>query len=335
LSFRLFLAALAALLIAPLADADEVVLRNGDRLTGRVISKSGDVLSLDTAYAGVVKINWSAIAALSTDTPVQILVVGERQILRGRLSAVENGLLIEGRPDALPLRDLAYINPRPDESGLGVSYTGHVNIASAHQQGNTQAQRTNTDAEFVGRAKQHRYSVGGRLNNVKEGGRETASNWLGNASFDRFLDGDRFGYVRGSLERDRFKDIDLRATAGGGYGWQLVETPSTNVSVRTGLDYVTVDRMAADDERYPAFGWGLKGLLKITDAGSELFHEHEGFWNLREADRVIIRSRTGLRMPLVRQVNASVQLNLDWEHAPPPGRHSTDSTILLGLTYKW
>jgi hypothetical protein len=40
-------------------------------------------------------------------------------------------------------------------------------------------------------------------------------------------------------------------------------------------------------------------------------------------------------MPLLQRISASVQLNVDWERRPAPGRHSTDTTLLFGVNYAW
>ena len=48
-----------------------------------------------------------------------------------------------------------------------------------------------------------------------------------------------------------------------------------------------------------------------------------------------LRSRSGLRVPIADGLNASLQLNADWERTPAPGRKSTDTTMLLGLSYGW
>lgn len=48
-----------------------------------------------------------------------------------------------------------------------------------------------------------------------------------------------------------------------------------------------------------------------------------------------LRSRTGVRVPIASGINASVQVNLDWEREPAPGRKSTDTTLLIGLGYEW
>lgn len=41
--------------------ADQVSLKNGDRLTGTIVKSDGKTLVLHTDYAGDVNVNWSAI----------------------------------------------------------------------------------------------------------------------------------------------------------------------------------------------------------------------------------------------------------------------------------
>jgi putative salt-induced outer membrane protein YdiY len=153
------------------------------------------------------------------------------------------------------------------------------------------------------------------------------------ANYDRFLQQTRFAYVRGSIEHDRAKDVDQRSTAGLGYGFQALDTPSAQLTLRGGLDYVVLDRFTGPGEQYPALGWGIKGTYAPWGPRLELFHEQEGFWNLEDADTVILRSKTGLRVPLAGRFNATAQLNVDWERSPAPGRVPADRTLLLGLDY--
>src|SRR5690606_35786267 len=142
-------------------------------------------------------------------------------------------------------------------------------------------------------------------------------------------------YVRGSLEHDRFKDIDLRSTAGGGYGVQLLENDRSNVSIRGGLDYVVIDHYMAGNESYPALGWGVKASHRLQKYNLELFHEQDGFQQISDGSHLTLPTPTGLRAPIAAGMNESVELNLDGEKDPAAGRKSTDSAFLVGLGYDW
>lgn len=317
------LAALVAATAGRGAAADEVLLRNGDRLSGAVLHLAGGKLTLRTPYAGSIELDWDEVAQLSTDAPVRVLRRGDAQPTLLRLSP------------GIALDEIVYVNPKPHESGLGASYSGRAALAASYVRGNAESERFYGDAELTARARAYRYTVSGKAERRADPLAGTNVAWLASGNFDRFVREKRFVYVRGSLEHDRAKDIDRRSALGGGYGAQLVESERVGVSLRGGLDYVVVERAAAADERYPALGWALKAEAKPWGARLQVFHEHEGFWNLEDTARLFVRSKTGLRMPLVERLSATAQLNVDWERRPAPGRKATDTTLLLGLDHAW
>lgn len=318
---------------ASAAGADEVVLRNGDRIGGAVVALAHGKLVVRTDYAGEVALRWSEVASLATTHPVELMLEGARAPLRGTLQPLYGGrvllLAADGSTVELALGEIAYVNPKPYESGTGTHYTGHLTLAAAYTRGNTHDEQFNADGEFAARARQYRYALNARIDHHDQGAAQANTAWLGGANYDRFMDERRFVYGRGSLEHDRAKDIDLRSALGAGYGAQIVETPRASLSLRAGPDYVRVERFLSPDEAYPALGWGVKASY------GPWFHEQEGFWNLEDTESLLVRTKTGLRLPLIERLSASVQLNLDWESLPAPGRRSSDSTLLFGVNYGW
>jgi hypothetical protein len=76
---------------SPFLLADQIVLENGDRLTG-TISKSDDKsLTLETEFAGEVTVRWAAISAISSTHPLHLglkdgrIIAGPVKTLDGRL----------------------------------------------------------------------------------------------------------------------------------------------------------------------------------------------------------------------------------------------------------
>jgi len=326
---------------APALAADEVELANGDRLSGEIVEKSGDKLVLRTEYAGDVSIRWNAVASIRTDYPVRALLRNADEPVYGQFSPRLDGRIelvpAPGSPPAdFTIDDIAFLNPKPYETAHGIEYKGRTMVSAAATRGNAESERLYGEGEFTARARQYRYSLNGKIEHRDEPlGTVTASNWLLAANYDRFLDPKHFAYTRASLENDRFKDIDRRSTLGGGYGLQLVETERTNISVRGGLDYVVLQRFSGRDERFPAFGWGIKINYKPPFRNLELFHDEEGYWNLRDTSSITLRSKSGLRVPVIDRLKAVAQINVDWERKPSPGRKPTDSTLLFGLDYNW
>jgi len=322
------------------AVADTVVMVGGDRLTGKILHKAAGTLTLETEYAGKVPIAWQNVATLSTDAPIEVLRWGSRTPERLTLEPGEPGSVVvrlggNGEAVTIPLGSLAYLNPKPEESGLGLTYGGRVNVSVTRSRGNSATDRLYGEAELKARAMDYRYAVSGQAQREDEAGQRISSRTLVSGTYDRFLGARQFWYLRSSLEHDRFKDIDLRLTAGAGYGVRLIDTELTELSLRGGLDQVRLDRVSNEDERYPALGWGVNYSHWAWNRRLQLFHDQEGFWNLEERNEASVRSKTGVRIPVAERLTASAQLNLDWEREPAPGRKAVDTTWLLGLGYTW
>src|SRR3989442_13654999 len=52
--------------------ADQLSLKNGDRLTGTIVKSDKDNLSIKTEFAGEVKVQWEAVEAISSNQPLFI-----------------------------------------------------------------------------------------------------------------------------------------------------------------------------------------------------------------------------------------------------------------------
>lgn len=333
---RAFALVAATLAVARSAAADVVTLDNGDRLTGRIEHMAGGKLKLKTAYAGSISLAWDRVVSVVTDAPVSVMLKNSDRTISARLLPGTAGrLALDAGAGSPALAQVAYINPTPVESGMGTSYSGRATLSSANVHGNSTNSRLYAQGELTARARSYRYTLGLKAENASDAGHQTASNWLGDANIDRFIDDKRFFYGRASLENNRFKDLQLRSTLGSGYGFQFYETERTKLSLRGGLDYVAIDHDTGQDERYPAAGWGVRFSHRLQALPLELFHEQDGYMRIGDAKDVTLRSRSGLRLPVAAGLNASLQLNADWERNPAPGSKSTDTTLLLGLGYAW
>ncbi|HLU76621.1 MAG TPA: DUF481 domain-containing protein [Burkholderiales bacterium] len=342
------------------AHADRLVLKNGDVLTGTVLHKSGDSLSFSTPYAGVISVSWAAVRTLTTDKAVNVML-NDATDYDGRLDAMGDGRAVltlskdpvtgaadeehEGEPtlaqeEAAPRAELdlakvLYINPTPEESGEGYRITGRANVAYSNASGNTENEQLHGNAEMVLRAKMYRYVLGGEATRASDNGNVSAHNARLYTNYDWFFRPKQFAYAAASVERDRFKDIHLRSVVGGGYGYQWIETDVTKLSLRGGLDYVTIDHYDAENEHFAALGWKLDFSHKLLFVPVEIFHNQDGYRGLNSEGAVVLRTRTGVRVPLSYGFNATAQINLDWESDPAPDREELDRTVLLGLGYEF
>lgn len=351
-AIRNLMACMLLLGIAKTTLADQVILKNGDIITGKVVTKSGDILTFNTPYAGDIKINWKEISTLSTDKPVATLLdddsylntsllpaerghvrvtlqdPGENEYLDKDHEAIEN--------KSFGLNDILYINPTPEESGRGYRYSGRANFAFSNTSGNSSNERLHLDAEVQKRARDYRYTLGGELNQSSDNDVNSVDNSRAYGSYDSFFSKTEFLYGHGSLENDRFRDIRLRTVVGAGYGYQVYESETTKLSLKGGPDLVSVNRYVADSESFVALGWHIDFKHKptyFTAFPMEIFHVQDGYRGFDSDGDILLKTRTGLRIPLREGFVATAQYNFDWENNPAPGRHNSDRQVLLGIGY--
>jgi hypothetical protein len=107
--------ALSLLLLPWATHADEIRFRNGDRLTGKIVSMEGSKLRIDTALAGEVTVEWQQVATFSSDEPIE-LRFPDGSIVVGKMAAAEDGQvqLVESAqlaPQTFSLSQTEYVNP--------------------------------------------------------------------------------------------------------------------------------------------------------------------------------------------------------------------------------
>jgi len=213
--YCLFYAFAILISLSGVSRSDEVVLANGDRLSGTLVRMESDVLVLRTEYAGQLKVKWSEVRGLSSDSPVWIhLEDGSR--LHGNLSTNTDGALMVGAGETLPsnplrLESIRFINPSPEASGEGVRLSGRINAGYSATSGNTRSRTAYLDTEAVARARDNRYTIGGQAKRAKDKDVETESNWRLYMKYDHFLTKKWYAYANGNFESDKFKDIRLCA----------------------------------------------------------------------------------------------------------------------------
>ncbi len=317
------------------AHADQIVLKNGDRLTGKVVSKKDDTLKFRTEYAGEIKVRWKDVVSITTDEPVTVMSA-DGKLEKVRLERAGTGgatLVSEGKSRDAPLADLAHINPPPHVAGTGVTYTGRVSVLASASSGNTDDARLYGEGELRARAKAYSYGISFQAEQKEESGDTTAQNyWLG-GRYNRVIDDRRFSYVRGSAQNDEFIDIRLRTAVGAGLGWKFFDTDKAHLSLLGGLEYVAVDRKDGFSESFPALGWGVDYRQWVWADRLELFFNQTGFSSLTGTGDISFRTRTGVRIPLGSNLSANAQVNYDYEGDPGPDRDQTDVQMLLGLGY--
>ena len=331
--FSLFIVVSAILVCGP-ASADEVWLKNGDRLTGKVVSLENGTLVFNTSYAGDLSIKWDEVANLKTDAPVKV-VLGDATTAQGLVTPGDAGKVkvkVEqiAEPLTVALANMTTINPKPP-----MTIKARVNVGASVTSGNTDTEDIYAEGEFIARTEQNRYTIGGLYKRSEDDNVKTDDKKLGYMKYDHFLTKKWYAYANSTVEQDDFKDLDLRYTLGIGSGYQFIESERTNLSFELGLSYVNEDYIVAEDNSFAAGRWGLRFDHYILPKSLQYFLYHTGLQSVEDSDDLILLTQTGFRIPFYKSLNLTAQMNWEYDKSPSPGKEKSDYAYIVTLGYLW
>lgn len=338
---------LAALLLFQMADpcrADEVLMKNGDRIQGTVISMTQGKLVLKTTYAGEITIKWSQVAKLITEAPLEVTLADDQK-LEGKVGASPAGELVFYPEDGAPpspvtLAEIKAMNkPKPPATW---DFSGNVNAGASKETGNTNTEKYSLIGNLKIFKMPHVLKFYGEFH--KEWSKEVLSkdNWLGSATYERFLTKKWFLWGSGVAQMDKFKSLDLRANAAVGPGYQIWNSNEKNLSVRLGPGY-TYEKYTqkmqnfgnVDNREYFSGYWVLDFDMWFFEQLFQVFHHDDLLYDLENAGNWVVRTRSGIRLPLVSKLFASFQFNYDFDNQPADGKEKYDQSWFFGLGWQF
>ena len=337
MSLHRLLTFLICLLVPVSAFSDEVYLKNGDRLTGTIKTTTAGKLILETSYAGEVGIRLAAIQRMASDKPVKVLLDDASQ-LTGILSTnAGNEMVIaadvDSVPQAFPMTRLAAINP-PEVPWLKIK--GHANAGFNRNRGNTDDDTYHVDAESIFRWVNDRVTLDGSGDLEKDNGVKTRQQADLAGKYDHFLNTQWYLYSGLGFEHDKFSDLILRTTVSAGSGYQIHETERTNLSIEAGPAYIWEDFDTSKDDEYAAAHWALSFDHYLFHAWKlQVFHKHSLDWSIEDSSKYLVKTATGLRIPILDRLQATMQVNFDRNNQPAAGTRKNDTEYLLTAGYTW
>ena len=320
-----------------IASADEVVLANGDRITGAVIKLEDGKIVFKTDYAGEIVIQLDQVRRMTTDEPL-FISFSDGTSRKG--STFYQETMIEGEQPAIETKstgiNLAEVASLYTEPKPSIRFDGRANVGITNEQGNTDTEQYRLDAEFIVRSDKQRFTIGGVLNREKANDRTTVKNWKAYGLYDYFFQPKWFFNANSVFEHDKFADLDLRTTLGAGVGHQFVESDDLNLSASAGLAYVNEDFIVAEDEDFPAAQWIFNYDQFLFNQFIQVFHSNNGFISLENSNKWVINTRQGIRFPLYKGFVTTIQYNYDYQNDPSSEATSKwDSKFMFLLGYQF
>jgi hypothetical protein len=149
--------------IAGMLAADTVIMKNGDKLTGTIVTQSAKGLVFKSEFAGDVTIAWDNISGVTADKPV-VLTLKDGKKVTGTVALKDDRLVATTESGArveLSRADVASVRPVAAQSDFEVQerraarpefldrYSGFADFGFASTTGNAQQQTITTNGQLL------------------------------------------------------------------------------------------------------------------------------------------------------------------------------------------
>ena len=306
-----------------------VVLKNGDRITGRIVKMESKRLEIDVSFADIIKIKWEDVQSITSEEPMSIKLYGEVDIPEEAGERRLDRLIVStlGGSGPIRLEDVRTINYADKD------YRGYISAGGNQTSGNTKTEALNISGSLTYRRLEHRYILDGKYNRAQADGEDTANNAAFTVKYDYFLT--RRVYVGGFdlAETDQFQNLTVRNTGGLLLGYDILDREHHNLTVAAGPAGVYQDFTTDPATVTPSASGLLRYEFMFRGDDVVFFHKSQAFKDLGHGEATRVNADQGLRVKFTNNWRINFEYDLRYNSVPVTGKQTVDTNIIFGFSY--
>jgi len=336
------------LLLSGRALADQIVLKNGDRLTGKIVKADGAKLVLKSELIGDVTVELSSIRSITSDEPLYVTLADGRTV-SGVMTVTDGTAEVRSANSKAVSFDrttIAFI--RSEEEHLAYErslnpgwldqWSGGADLGFALTSGNSDTTNLAIGLAMTRQTRNDKtniYAASVYSRDSTDGDSRTTANTVrGGFRYDRDINRRWFGYVFTDLEHNGLQDLTLRLVPGGGIGYHAIRNERTELDLLGGLawnrEYFKGDfnnRSSAEAQVGQTLSHRVNSRVSLKE---QLFF----FPNLTNGGEYRINFDSSLVTDITRRIGWQLTLSDRYLSNPPFGFEKNDLLLTTGLKIK-
>lgn len=324
--------------------ADQVVLKNGDRLTGTIVKSDDKNLVIKTEFAGEVTVQWPAIQELKSEQQLHVrlangkTVVGPVSTRDGKLEVATkaSGTFEAPKETVVLMRNdaeqVAY--EKEQHPGLLEGWNGGLDVGFGLTRGNSETKNLALAFKATRKGlhdKLNLYAGSIYSTNAAAGAvtSTTANANRGGVRYEHDITSHVFGFGNADFMTNALQDLNLRSVFGGGLGYHLIERESTTLDILGGANY-THESYVPFTRNFAAAQIGeelMHKLGKSTTLSQNLYF----FPDLTDTGEYRISFNFGTVTKFNKWLGWQNNFNDIFVTNPPPGKRQNDIVFTTGL----
>jgi Protein of unknown function, DUF481 len=343
----------------PLPEPDVLMLNDGEKLIGHLLSSNGSTVKFKSDALGELTLDWGKIREFHS--PRRFAVIprdvdarkpeGVAEVIHGTLSMADQKLQVNGAVAmSVPVGESEHVVDEPSfEKAIGGqpggfdgwkgALTGGIALVEATQDsrtftGSMSLVRVMPEYEWLAPRDRTSINLGAVYGDATQPGSPTLKTAIYHADGERdeYFSDRWFGFGRVSMDHNFGQGLDLAQNYGGGLGWTALKVASAELDLKGSVSYI----------RQSLSGVPADNLLGTT--GAETFNRkfHHGVVFSEQisligaANKQSAYSAAGsamLAMPLYKRLNFTVSSAESFLNDPPPGFRKSSFQFVTGVTY--
>ena len=328
--------------------ADEIITKNGSRLLGELILFEDGNLTLQTDFAGKIRIPTNEIKSISTDNEISVRLEDNRTFESKILLSDDSKILIQENQLTPTFEEVRHLWPSSNEDPLVVemqkkanalvmSWKNSLGFDFMGSSGNTQnfGIGARLDSEYGNKIRNYDMYLSYN-NSTKKDQVIVDETKLGIEYDSRFFE-QLSWYAKTDLENDRLEELDLRSTSALGLKYSWMNDRTYQLSFRSGLAFRFEEYSVTGQENVDALAmdFGFEYSHNIKDLLS-LESDISIIPSVEKLSDYLISKDTALVIPLDKDSNWNLRTGLDgtYNSTPAKSKEELDLKYYMRIIYR-
>lgn len=281
--------------------ADEIILKNQDKITGMIIDDNQESVVVDTEAMGRISVKKEFVEAIKTS---------------GQEVVVEEPVVAEEEKPKLWSKEVA------------VSYSRST--------GNTEKAQSALSAQFIRKTDENELTLKGESSYSSTDKKMDSQKWNAMTRYAySFLDKKWYHFYKLEADHDRFANINYRLIPSTGLGYWFSDTDDWKAMTEgaLGLEHTDYRDNTKDSDEAIFIGRGY--LEKKIFRDSRIIEDAYIYPSLSETGEYRLHSETSFVNPINDTLSLKLSLTVDYDSDPPTNTKKTDTRFTTALQYSF
>lgn len=311
--------------------AGNIVLSNGDTITGEITKMKKDKLFVKTRAMGEIGIERKYIETFSTDKYIEVHT-SEGEKLLGMIEKDRNGMVRVVAKDSdtiesVFIKNINVLGKLPDP----VQWEFRLNAGLSGAEGNSELFNLNFGSYIKRRAERSRLTFDGQYLFEEDDGDKSKDEWYTDVKYDYFFTKKVYGFSTVRAQRDEIADLDLRLSLSPGVGYQWYESKELNFSTEIGPAFLYENFSNGDDDNREITGRLAYFFDKLVFNRLSVFHNTKFFPKITDPTDLYLTTSAGFRSNITETMFTEARVTVEHDTTPADDAEETDIYYTLGL----